>query len=79
LGKYSLQTNHLGERQRTIFSYKKKETGTAEMALQLRVLAVIPKDLGSIPSTHMAAPNCLQLQFQRITQTYIQAKHQAGR
>ncbi|KRY94874.1 hypothetical protein T4B_12424 [Trichinella pseudospiralis] len=30
------------------------------MAQRLRALAVLPKDLGSIPSTHMAAHNCLK-------------------
>jgi hypothetical protein len=32
------------------------------MAQCLRALAALPEDLGSIPSTHMAAHNCLQLQ-----------------
>ena len=30
-----------------------------EMAQQLRALSALPKILGSIPSTHMAAHNCL--------------------
>jgi len=30
-----------------------------EMAWQLRALAVLPEDLGSIPSTHNAAYNSL--------------------
>ena len=30
-----------------------------EMAQWLRTLAVLPEDLGSIPSTHMTANNCL--------------------
>jgi hypothetical protein len=33
--------------------------GTGEMAQWLRALAVPPGDLGSIPITHMTAPNCL--------------------
>jgi hypothetical protein len=33
---------------------------------QLRMLPVLPEDLGSIPRTAMAAQNYLQLQFQRI-------------
>lgn len=33
-----------------------------EMALQLRALAALPKHLGSVPCTHMAAHNCLQFQ-----------------
>jgi hypothetical protein len=37
-----------------------------EMALQLGTLAVLPKDLGSIPSTHIAAHNHLKLKFQGI-------------
>ena len=32
---------------------------TREMAQQLRALSALPKILGSIPSTHMAAHNCL--------------------
>jgi hypothetical protein len=51
--------------------------GAGEMAQRLRVQAVLPEDPGSIPSAHMAAHNCLQLQYQGIrqTQTYMQAKH----
>ena len=33
--------------------------GLGEMAQQLRALAALPEDLGSIPSTHTAAHNCL--------------------
>jgi hypothetical protein len=33
------------------------------MAEQLRALAALPEALGSIPSTHMAAYNCLEPQF----------------
>lgn len=36
------------------------------MALQLRTLAVLAKDLGSSPRTHMLYLNLLQLQFQGI-------------
>ena len=32
--------------------------GAGEMAQQLRTLAVLPEDPGSIPITHMAAHNC---------------------
>jgi hypothetical protein len=38
------------------------------MAQQLRALAVLPKDLGSVPSTH----NCLKLQFQGIWHLHTQ-------
>jgi hypothetical protein len=31
--------------------------GAGEMAQQLRALTALPEDLGSIPSTHMAAHN----------------------
>lgn len=37
-----------------------------EITQLLRVLAVLPEDLGSILSNHMAAHNCLQLRFQRL-------------
>ena len=33
--------------------------GTEQMAQRLRTLAVLPEDPGSIPSTYMAAHNCL--------------------
>jgi hypothetical protein len=46
--------------------FKILRSGAGEMALQLRALAVLPKDLGSIPSTHEMAHNCLQFQFQEI-------------
>ncbi|CAO2645611.1 hypothetical protein LEMLEM_LOCUS27546 [Lemmus lemmus] len=36
------------------------------MAQWLRALTALPKDPGSIPSTHMAAHNCLKIQFQGI-------------
>jgi len=42
---------------------KKKVRGLAQ---QLRALAALPEDLGSIPNNHIAAHNCLQLQFQGI-------------
>lgn len=34
-----------------------------EVAPQLRALAAVAEDLGSIPTTHVAVYNCLQLQF----------------
>jgi hypothetical protein len=40
----------------------KREAG--EMAQRLRALAALPEDLGSIPNTHMAAHNSLELLFQ---------------
>ena len=51
----------------------------AEMALMLRAQTVLPKDPGSIPSTHMAAHDCLYLQFSSsrgpdtLTKTHMQA------
>jgi hypothetical protein len=33
--------------------------GAGEMAQQLKALAALPEDLGSIPSTHMTTYNCL--------------------
>ena len=33
--------------------------GAGEMVQQLRALAVLPEDLGSIPNTHTANHNCL--------------------
>ena len=50
------------------------------MAQLLRALAALPEDLGSTPSTHMAAPTwqlCLYLLFQganTLTQTYTQTR-----
>ena len=38
---------------------RERMRGAGEMAQQLGALAVLPEDLGSIPSTHMAAHNCL--------------------
>jgi hypothetical protein len=38
---------------------KIKIAGAGEMAQWLRALSILPKDPGSIPSTHMAAHNCL--------------------
>jgi hypothetical protein len=40
--------------------------GAGEMTLRFRALAVLPKDPGSIPSTHMTVHSCLKLQFQEI-------------
>jgi hypothetical protein len=45
---------------------KHHKTGAGEMAQRLKALAALPEDPGSIPSTHMVAHNCLQLQFQGI-------------
>jgi hypothetical protein len=42
---------------------KSELNGVGEMAQQLRALTVLPENLGSIPSTHMAVPHHLQLQF----------------
>jgi hypothetical protein len=38
---------------------KSLRVGVGEMAQWLRVLDVLPEDLGSIPNTHMTAYNCL--------------------
>ena len=40
-------------------SITKKEAVAGEMAQWIRALAALPEDPGSIPSTHMAAHNCL--------------------
>lgn len=45
---------------------KNPPDGTEEIAHQLRTLADLAMDLGSVPSAHMAAHNCLLLQFQVI-------------
>jgi hypothetical protein len=42
-----------------ILTIYEKILGAEEMAQQLRALAALPEDLGSIPSTHMVAHNCL--------------------
>ena len=49
-----------------------------DWAQQLRALAAVPEDLGSIPSTHMAAPNCNSClkDSYTLTQACMQAKHQ---
>ena len=44
--------------------------GAGEMAQQLRELAILLEDSSSIPSTHMAARNCLT-RSDTLTQTYI--------
>ena len=41
-------------------------TEAGEMTQQLRAFASLPEDLGSIPSTHVAAHNYQTLQFQGI-------------
>ena len=38
---------------------RKLVSGAGEVAQQLRALASLPEDPGSVPSTHMAAHNCL--------------------
>jgi hypothetical protein len=45
---------------------RKDKNGSREMAQQFRALAALPEDLASISNTHMAAYNCLQLQFEGI-------------
>jgi hypothetical protein len=49
-----------------------------EMAQLLRELAVLPVDPDLIPSTHMAAQNCLQFQFcpKNLTPSHMQAEYQ---
>ncbi|KAK7798640.1 hypothetical protein U0070_002731 [Myodes glareolus] len=62
----SPQKKQLGEKvykQATIESLKKKIPGAGEMAQRLRALTALPEDPGLIPSTHMAAHNCLKMQF----------------
>jgi hypothetical protein len=49
------------------------------MAQRLGELAALPKDPGSIPSTHMAAYTVCDSSSRgsgTLTQTYMQAKHQ---
>jgi hypothetical protein len=36
-----------------------KSSRTGDMAQQLRAQSTLPKDLGSIPNTHIAAHNCI--------------------
>jgi hypothetical protein len=38
---------------------KNKNSGVRVMTQQLKVLAALPEDLASFPSTHMVAPNLL--------------------
>jgi hypothetical protein len=51
-----------------------------EMAYQLRALAALPENLGSIPSTHMTTLttvcNSNSRAYDTLTQIYMQAKHQ---
>ena len=42
-----------------------------EMAHQLRALAAILQDLGSVPNNHRVAHNHLQLQFQQIKHSLL--------
>jgi len=58
-------------RRESVFScqirwHKNARVRAREMAQLFRALAALPKDLGSIPSTHVAAYNLLWLQFQVI-------------
>jgi hypothetical protein len=53
-----------------IIYLKKKTAEAGEMVQLLRALAALPKDPGSIPRTHTAAHNCLELQFQGIQHTH---------
>jgi hypothetical protein len=50
------------------------------MAQQLRALPALAEDLGSIPATHRAAHNCLQLQFQGTNTPFwpLRAWHKHG-
>ena len=63
------RANYKTELHRETLSEQKKEerylvkNGPGEMAQWLRALAVLPKDLGSITSTHMAAHNCQRLSY----------------
>ena len=49
----------LGQRDGKISHLKRDTLGAGEMGQWLGPLMVLPEDLGSIPSTHMAAHNCL--------------------
>lgn len=40
--------------------------GAGELAQQLRALAAPARDTGSVPSTHVAANNSLELQLQEL-------------
>ena len=44
---------------KTFYLKRKKKNRAGEVAQQLRALADLPEDLGSIPNTHMATHNCL--------------------
>lgn len=48
--------------------------GGGEMALQLEALAAPLEKLGSVPSTHKAGHDYLELEFQGIC-TYMHAKY----
>ena len=51
---------------RNSFAFENMAVGAGEMAQRLRALTALPGDLGSVPSTHMAAHNCLKMQFPEI-------------
>lgn len=43
----------------SVFTSKNLRFGAEEPAQWLRTLVALPEDQGLIPSTHVAAPNCL--------------------
>jgi gamma-glutamylcysteine synthetase len=55
-------------------------THAGKTSVRIKVtLAALPEDLGSVPSTHMAAHNCNSSSRRSnilLTQTYMQANHQ---
>ena len=60
----SCQSAHCGRQKGfkcLIFTSRFELYGAGEMAQWLRALAALPEDLGSNPSTHMAAHNCHEL------------------
>ena len=46
-------------RRSRVFDTKIGQSGTGEMAQWLRALSDLPEDLGSVPSTYVAAHSCL--------------------
>jgi hypothetical protein len=52
VGKFSTNQNT------SLIGVKSQNNGAGEMVQWSRALAALPEDLGSIPSTHMAAHNC---------------------
>lgn len=51
---------------RTMLESHNGENEVKEMAQLLRALATLPEALGSIPSMHAAAHNCLYLRLQGV-------------